>query len=155
MGVDAHGTLITRPDTVLPVVLVRKAAARPAHDGHLEFLQGLDDVVAIAARVRNRRVLSYPDALVDTAPEVLGELPIEIARNLCAGLVRMNGDRRGLRVHTACSRNPRDSARGTPVSMSDAFQLRVPPNVCGLSRHVSTNGSTIIRLPFKNTYATS
>ena len=66
------------PMPSLPVVLVGEAAARPAEDGDVELLQRRDDVVADAARVGDRRVLADPDALVDAAAEVLGEVAVDV-----------------------------------------------------------------------------
>ena len=49
-----------------------------------------DNVVANAARVGNRRIGANPDAFVDAAPQMLGELAEEIAVNLRTGLGNVN-----------------------------------------------------------------
>jgi len=59
------------------MVLVGKAAARPAQHGDLDAPQRRRHVVADAARVGDGRVLADPDALVDAAAEVLGEVPVD------------------------------------------------------------------------------
>ncbi len=89
--VDLHRPLVARADAFAPVIFIREAAARPTHHRHFQFLQRLDDVVAIAARVRNLRVLADPDSLVDAVAQVLRELAIDVAIDLGARLVGPNG----------------------------------------------------------------
>ena len=69
--VSQRGTLVLRTDTVHPVVVVGKTAAWPAQHGHLQSLQRLKNVLAIALDVRNLRVLAHPEAAIDTGAEVL------------------------------------------------------------------------------------
>ena len=79
-------------DAVAPVVLVGEAAAGPAQHRHAELLERGDDVVAEAARVGDRRVLADPDAFVDQAAEVLGELAVDGRVDDGAGRVGAHGD---------------------------------------------------------------
>ncbi len=68
-----------RPGAVAPVVAVGEAAAGPADDRRLDALQRLDERRADAARVRHARVLADPDAVVDDAAEVFGEVAVDVA----------------------------------------------------------------------------
>ena len=90
--VERGRSRVQRADAVAPVVLVGEAAAGPAHVGHLEGLERRDDVIADAARVRDRRVGADPDAFVDALAEVLGELAEEVAVEHRTGLGRIDGD---------------------------------------------------------------
>ena len=63
----------------------RRASAPPAP---CSFFKRGDDIVAIAARVGNRGVLADPDAFVDAATEMLGELAVDVATDLRPGLDR-------------------------------------------------------------------
>ena len=67
----------TRPDAVAPVVLVGEAAARPAHDDVPELFDMLDERLADAVDVGDLRVGSDPDAIIDDAADVLGELAVD------------------------------------------------------------------------------
>src|SRR5262249_1308536 len=66
-------------DAVPPVVLVGETAARPPQHGDVQVLERGDDVVAHAARVRDRGLLPDPDAVVNQAPEMLGEVAVDVA----------------------------------------------------------------------------
>jgi hypothetical protein len=86
------------------VVVVGEAAAGPAHQRHLDRLQRRDHVVAIAAGVGDLAVLADPDAFVDAAAQVLGELAVDVAIDLGPRLVRMEHEalgegRRGAERH--------------------------------------------------------
>jgi hypothetical protein len=102
------------------VVLLREATARPAHDRYPQALERRDDVVANAALVRDRRVLADPDALVDAAAEVLGEVAVDVALDGRTRPIRADGDggregRRGLRVQVRDAgerRQRKDRQRG-------------------------------------------
>jgi hypothetical protein len=73
------GPFLARADAVLPVVLVGEAAARPAQLGNVELLQRGDHVVAVCRGCWGWANLADPDALVDAAAEVLGELAVDVA----------------------------------------------------------------------------
>jgi hypothetical protein len=98
MRVYLHGPLGAIADAVTPVVFVREATAGPAHDGHLEILQRLDDVVAIAVGIRDRGFLADPYAFIDAGAQVLGELTIDVRVDDRARLIGAHRDlhRRGL-----------------------------------------------------------
>ena len=52
-------------DTVHPVVLVGKAAARPSEDRYLQRLEGFEDIFPIALYVWDRGVFANPQTAID------------------------------------------------------------------------------------------
>src|SRR5262249_44264706 len=76
--VGVHRTLRTLADAVAPVVAVGEAAARPAHDRRLDPAHVLDQRRAESADVRYLRVFTYPDAVVNHAAQMFGEVPVQI-----------------------------------------------------------------------------
>ena len=68
-----------RADAVLPVILIGKAAARPAQHRHANMPQRLHDVRSHAVYVRNRAVLSDKKAVIDAAAQMLGKMSVQIA----------------------------------------------------------------------------
>src|ERR1019366_9971406 len=57
--VRPFGTLLSRSDSVAPVVAVGKAAARPADHRRTDAPQRLDQLLPQTADVRNRRILAH------------------------------------------------------------------------------------------------
>ena len=98
----ARGTLVARTDAVAPVVLVSKAAARPADYGRLDRLQRADDVAAHAPDIGDLGVRADPDAVIDAGAQMFGKLTVDVARDRGAGLVspqrRRGGDFARLRA---------------------------------------------------------
>ena len=92
MDIDPHGPLGARPDAVAPIVKIAEAAARPAHVGHMDGLQRRHHVLAIAMDVGDLAVLPHPDAFIDAAPQMLGELAIDMAVDLDTGPGGIDGD---------------------------------------------------------------
>src|SRR5205823_3251499 len=92
VGVDHAGALGAWPNAIAPVVFVGEAAARPAQHGHVDPAERLHHVVADAARVGNRRLLPDPDALVDTATQVLGKVPVHILVDPLGALIGIDDD---------------------------------------------------------------
>ena len=106
VGVDHRRAFFAGSDAVAPVVLIGEAAARPAELRHLERFQGGHHVVAITPGVRDGRALPHPDAFVDAAAEVLGEMAVDVLVDHRPGLggvedqrgavaVRFSGANRG------------------------------------------------------------
>ena len=91
-GVERGRPLLGWADSFAPVVLVGKAAARPADVGHLQRPKGGHNVLADSARVRNRGIRANPDALVKAMPEILRELAEEVAVDLRSGLGCVDGE---------------------------------------------------------------
>src|SRR6478735_2522097 len=79
VGIQRGGPLVAGTYAIAPVILVGETASGPAHVRHLERFQCRHDVIADATCVRNRRIRPDPDSLVDTAPEVFGELAKDVA----------------------------------------------------------------------------
>src|SRR5699024_1584853 len=84
------GPLLARTDAVPPVVVVGEAAAGPAQVRDLQRAQRGDHVVADAARVRDLGVLPHEEAAVDAAPQVLGEMAVEVAADGRTGQVEID-----------------------------------------------------------------
>ncbi len=59
----------------------------------MKGFQCLDYVIADAARVGDRGVRANPDTLVDSAPQVLGELTKDLAADGRTALARVEGQR--------------------------------------------------------------
>jgi hypothetical protein len=92
--------LRARPDPVAPVVDLAEAAAGPADHGDVDMAQRLDHVATIAADVRDIALFADPDAFVDAASEMLGELAVDVLGDDRAGCVEVHDyvrrDGRGL-----------------------------------------------------------
>ena len=92
------GAALQGADAVHPVVVVGEAAARPAHHRDLEPAQGLQHVEAVAVLVRDGGVLADPEAAVDAAAEVFGELAVDFFGDQGAGGAFVDTHRRVLGV---------------------------------------------------------
>ena len=87
------GALGDGTDAVHPVIVVGEAAAGPAHDGNLKLLEGVQDVEAVAVLIGDGGVLSYPQAAIDAAAEVLRKLSVNLLGNdLSIGLCVLDMD---------------------------------------------------------------
>src|ERR1017187_4920585 len=86
------GALVARSDSVAPVVTVGKAAARPADHGWTDAPQRFDQRLPQAANVRNRRILAYPNAVVNHTAQILDEMPVDPRRNRRDRLVNQSLD---------------------------------------------------------------
>src|SRR5690606_14429295 len=74
--IDDGGPFLAWADAVFPVVVVGEAAAGPAHVGRVDAARRLDDgPVELPPAV----VAPDPEAAVDVAPEVLGEVAVDVA----------------------------------------------------------------------------
>jgi hypothetical protein len=92
VGVDHGGALFGRADSIAPVVFVGEAAARPAQDGDADRSQGRDDVAADPAHVGDGRIRPDPEPVVDAAPEVLGEVAVDVAADPGFAAVGADGE---------------------------------------------------------------
>src|SRR6184192_4983167 len=88
-GVDDRGTLLGRADPVLPVVAIGVAAARPADVRDLDLAQRRDHVVT---QVPAAGTALGPEAVVDAAPQMLGELAVDVAADGVAPLVGVDDE---------------------------------------------------------------
>src|SRR5262245_17290569 len=69
-------TCIDRTNTVTPMVLVCKAAARPANHDMSDLLDVLHELGANSPKIGDLGILADPDAVVDHAPDVFGKLAV-------------------------------------------------------------------------------
>src|SRR5205823_13664533 len=88
--IDGGRPLRPRADAGAPVISVGVAAAGPTNDRHMQLLQRLDDVAPVAVDVRDRRILTDPNAAVDPVPQLLGEMTVDFRRDSNAGRVRVD-----------------------------------------------------------------
>src|SRR6476469_841340 len=90
MRIDHARALIARADAIFPVVLICKTSARPAQNRHLDLLQGFDDVIADAAGVGDRAVLTVLLSLVNAVPQVFVIMPVNVPVDDLLALISMN-----------------------------------------------------------------
>ena len=88
--VGAERPLVARADAVAPMVAVGKAAAGPAEIRDFNFLERGDNVVAHAAGVRELCVFADPQAVVNAAAQMLGEMSVDVAVDFVFALVDVN-----------------------------------------------------------------
>ena len=92
--VGAPRTLVGRPDAVAPVIAVGKASAGKANDRRLDLPHLVDQLFADAIHVWDFRLLAHPDAVVDHAAEIFGEVPVDVGRDRSQRLAQKNLDPR-------------------------------------------------------------
>src|SRR5690606_15549423 len=90
--VQRRGPLFSRADAFAPMVLVRKASARPADVRDAQRLERRYDVITDAARIGNIGVGADPNAFINAAPEVLGELAEDMSADRRSGLRGIHHD---------------------------------------------------------------
>ena len=93
-GVEGCRPLPGRTDSLAPVVLIGKAAARPAHIGHLQRAKGRHNVGANPACIRDRRIRSNPNAVVESVSEILSKLTEKVVIDLRSRLRYIDGQMR-------------------------------------------------------------
>ena len=71
------GALILGADAVGPVVFVGEASAWPAEYGYVEGLERFEHVFAVAVDVGYGGVFTHPQASIDAAAQVFGELAVD------------------------------------------------------------------------------
>src|SRR5471030_3077538 len=86
MNIDPHRALGARADAVAPVIQVAETAAGPTHHRNMDMPQCLHHILAVPVDIGNLAVLSYPDTFIYPAPQMLGELAIDMAVDFHAGL---------------------------------------------------------------------
>ena len=63
-------------DTVLPMIFICKAAARPPQNRHSDLTKSLNDILPDTADIRDRRIGADIDALIDAASEMLCKMAV-------------------------------------------------------------------------------
>src|ERR1700738_4777326 len=76
--IGAARAFVALANAVAPIVAVREAPAGVANDRRLDLAHFLDQLFANAVYVRNFGVFTYPDAVVNDAAEVFGEVPVNV-----------------------------------------------------------------------------
>src|ERR1700686_84891 len=92
--VCSPGTLVSRADSVAPVVAIGKTSAGIAEDRRFNLPHLLYQLFADAVQVRNFCLLAPPDAVVDDATNILGEVPVDIGRNCSQRFTQQDLDSR-------------------------------------------------------------
>ena len=75
--VDACWTIAAWPDAVTPVICFCKTSARPTQHAGVDCLEGFNQRFPESVDVGNRRVFADPDAVVENAADVFGEMPVD------------------------------------------------------------------------------
>ncbi|MNT57046.1 hypothetical protein D3C72_1943910 [compost metagenome] len=81
VGIDHPFAVLLGPDAVHPVIFVGEAAARPAEHRNPDLFKRIHNVIANPVRIRNLGIHAYPDSLVNTTSQMLGEMPVNIPVN--------------------------------------------------------------------------
>ena len=71
----------------MPIVAVCEAATRPPHHGSLQLPHVVHQRLTDASHVWNLRVFTHPDAVIDDATDVFGEVAVQFSGNLADGFV--------------------------------------------------------------------
>src|SRR5439155_1712279 len=87
-------TLLARAVAVPPVITVRKAAARPPHNRRLQALHVVHQCGSDTAVVPHFGLLAHPNAIVNHAADVLGEMAVKVRRNYADGFFEQDFDAR-------------------------------------------------------------
>src|SRR5262249_35272395 len=88
--IDHGRAQIAWANPIPPMIFIRKAAARPAKDWHVDLFEGGYYVISDAACIGNRTILANPKAFVNAMPKMLRELAVQIAADRVFGLVGMD-----------------------------------------------------------------
>ena len=76
--VDPARALRARADAVAPIVGFGKASAGPAQHWGMNLLKAVHSRLSEAADVFNFAVLAHPETVVKNAPNVLGEMAVDV-----------------------------------------------------------------------------
>jgi hypothetical protein len=86
--------LVSRTDSVAPIVAVGEAAARVAHHGRFNLFHMLDHVATQPVHIRHFGLGSDPQPVVNHAAQVLREMTIDVGRDDSLRFVKQNVDAR-------------------------------------------------------------
>ena len=81
-----------RADAVAPVVAVGEAAAGPAEVRDPDSAEDVDHVLAHAVDIRDFGLFPDEQAVVDTVPEMFGELAVDMAADPPLEIVRVDNE---------------------------------------------------------------
>src|SRR5262249_21634857 len=78
MDIDPLWSFGARADAVAPIIEIAKTTPRPADHRHMNLLERIHHILAIAADVGDFAVLADPNAFIDAAPQMFGKLAIDM-----------------------------------------------------------------------------
>src|SRR5687767_2921651 len=78
MRVHHLRALVAGANAIPPVVLICKAAARPAKIGDTDLFQGCYHIQADTVLFRHIQFLVYPETIIDAMPQVLGKVTVNM-----------------------------------------------------------------------------
>src|SRR5690554_5395725 len=74
---------------IFPMIGVGKAAARPTKHRYLKFFKRLQNILPITVLIRNVGIGTYPNAIINTSPQVFSKLPVDVFVNDLLGTVKI------------------------------------------------------------------
>ena len=77
VGVNHLLAAFLRTDTVLPVILIRKASARPAQYRNFDIFQCFNNIGTHSIHVRNIGIFSYIESFINTSSQMLRKLSLD------------------------------------------------------------------------------
>ena len=77
VGIDHFFAVFFRTDSVLPVILVRKTASRPAEHRDADLFQRFHDVTAHPVDIGNLGILAHENAFIDASSQMFGKLSVD------------------------------------------------------------------------------
>ena len=102
----------SRTDSIAPVVFVGEAASWPPHYHRTELADMFDQGGSNAVNVRNLRVRSDPNSVVDDTADVFSKLAVKSRTDRRDWLVEQYGDGELRRSRTASPHHPREGCDG-------------------------------------------
>src|ERR1017187_2070870 len=104
--VDHLRPFLAWADAVFPMIFISETTTRPAQDGKVQLFQCRDHIIADPASIWDGRIFTNPNSLVDTSPEMLGELAVDVAIDRALWLIGVNRElainRRYVTGHGVC-----------------------------------------------------
>ena len=89
VGVDHLFAGLFGADTVLPVILVRKAAAGPAQHRDLHLFQRLHHIIAHTVGIGNLGIFPHVQPLIDAPAQMLGEMSLDLGVDMTQLMLRI------------------------------------------------------------------
>lgn len=74
--------LLPRANTIPPVIHIRKASARPADHRRVQLLKCIHKVFSDSMIIRNLRILSNPDSIINTGAKKLDKVSLQFRVNI-------------------------------------------------------------------------
>ena len=74
--------LLPRANTIPPVIHIRKASARPADHRRVQLLKCIHKVFSDSMIIRNFRILSNPDSIINTGAKKLDKVSLQFRVNI-------------------------------------------------------------------------